>query len=42
MSECLATGFDSSSPPPQAGFGKFLLKPSLFVMMRSEDRPEIA
>ena len=27
-------------PPPQAGFGEFLLKPSLFVMRRSEDRPE--
>ena len=28
--------------PPQAGFREFLLKPSLFVMRRSEDRPEIA
>ena len=28
-------------PPPQAGFREFLLKPSLFVMMRSEDRPAI-
>ena len=30
-----ATGFDSSSHPPQAGFREFLLKPSLFVMRRS-------
>ena len=36
-----ATGFDSSSHPPRAGFREFLLKPSLFVMRRSEDRPEI-
>ena len=28
-------------PTPQAGFGEFLLKPSLFVMRRSEDRPAI-
>ena len=28
-------------PPPQAGFREFLLKPSLFVMRRSEDRPAI-
>ena len=27
-------------PPPQAEFREFLLKPSLFVMRRSEDRPE--
>ena len=28
------------APPPQAGFREFLLKLSLFVMRRSEDRPE--
>ena len=27
--------------PPRAGFREFLLKPSLFVMRRSEDRPAI-
>ena len=36
-----APSFETSSRPPQAGFREFLLKPSLFVMRRSEDSPAI-